>query len=426
MNKSYLLTILGVAALGGCGDSNSTSQVDAFIQTMAQQSCDWEFRCCKDPEIVAMDGAKFTTKDRCQQYRALALEDQLYIDRLAVKEGRLKVDGAKATACLAQLTSMACNPDPNNPNPNPMPNNPMAVDACANVFVGNTAVGKECIYSNECVTGAHCVSDTLTVGRGVCVPFQKVGEICNEDTDCDPTVSNIYCAPLDFTCHVRSQLGGPCAYTVDVTGQNPTLPLLLECDPTSNQLYCDPLTKSCKNFPGANQPCLDPLPPGVGEACNPDPTLDLVCDQGTTSGSTPICRAPGKLGDDCSQFPCDKTLYCDRTTATETCKALPTLGQPCQVSGDVCAPPYFCNFNATPQPVCAQPAQLGQNCATVTCDTGLYCDRTNFNDETCKAQLPDGSACTSSEQCLSLECFASGTTGETCQPRATGVLCIGR
>ena len=187
----------------------------------------------------------------------------------------------------------------------------------------------------------------------------------------------------------------------------------------------DPATKSCKALPGAGQPCLSPLPPGVGEQCDPNPSLDLVCDQGTGTGSIATCRAPGKLGDDCSQFACGTDLYCDRSTANEVCQQLPGLGQACQASGGQCEKPYFCNFNKSPE-VCDQPAQLGQDCSQVTCDTGLYCDRTNFQNETCKAQLPDGAVCTSSDQCLSLECFAQGTTGQTCQPRATGVQCIGR
>ncbi len=423
--KTSLGLILGVAAIGGCGDSVSTGQVDQFIQTMAQQSCDWEFRCCTDPEIASLDGSKFTTQDRCNQYRALALEDQLYIDRLAVKEGRLRVDNTKATACLAQLSSKLCNPDPTKPMQ--MPTNPMAIDACANVFVGKTPIGSECIYANECVTGAHCVSDQLAVGRGVCVPFQKVGDICNDVSDCDPTVAQIYCAAKDFTCRVRGTLGQPCAYTTDASGLNPSLPLLLECDTSQINLYCDPVSKSCKALPQAGEACLDPPPPGVADSCDPNPTLNLQCDQsGTGTGATATCRAPGKAGDDCSQFACGMGLYCDRSTANQVCTALPGLGQPCQVSGDLCAMAYFCNFAKSPA-VCDQPAQLGQDCSQVNCDLGLFCDRSNFQNELCKTQLPDGSLCTSADQCLSQQCFATGTaTTETCQPKAVTVQCIGR
>src|SRR5256885_13201489 len=105
-------TLLLLAVAAGCGDDISTAQVDAFIQSLATQSCDWEFRCCKDPEIATLDGHKFTDEAHCVPYRQLALENQLYIDRLAVGEGRLRLDGAKTAACLAQMTGRACNPGP--------------------------------------------------------------------------------------------------------------------------------------------------------------------------------------------------------------------------------------------------------------------------------------------------------------------------
>src|SRR5262249_32876215 len=156
----------------------------------------------------------------------------------------------------------------------------------------------------------------------------------------DPKVANIYCAKQDFTCRVRAKLGEPCAYTTDSGGLNPSLPLLLECDNTQKNLYCDPTSKTCKALPTAGKACLSPPPPGVVWRCDPDPTLNLVCD---TSGGGTIgtCRAPGKLGDDCTSFACDKTLYCDRTKTPNTCAALPTLGQQCQASQGQCAKPYF-------------------------------------------------------------------------------------
>src|SRR5438132_4914422 len=107
---------LAFAALAGCGDPG-TAQVDDFIHSMAQQKCDWEFRCCTDAEITLEDGRKFMATDEgsCVPYRALELADQLYIDRLAVREGRLRVDGDKASACINQMQSKTCNPKPGDP-----------------------------------------------------------------------------------------------------------------------------------------------------------------------------------------------------------------------------------------------------------------------------------------------------------------------
>jgi hypothetical protein len=419
MKKSQLA--LALFAFAGCGDAG-TAQVDSFIQQLAQQKCDWEFRCCTDDEIQSMDGRKFSPTDEgsCVPYRVLELADELYIDRLAVREGRLRVDPDQAGACINQMTMLVCNTAPGQ---TPPAMDPMAMDACLKVFVGNTAIGDECIYENECVDGAHCVNDTLTVGRGVCVPFEQEGEICNATTDCDPNVQQLYCAPQDYKCHIRAKLDEPCAYTTDSSGNNPTLPLLIECDNRLGNVYCDPTSNTCRQLPSDGEPCLSPPPPGVSSSCDPDPTLQLVCDT-SNGGSSGTCRAPGGLGADCSEFACAKDFYCSNTGVSSTCAKLPTLGQQCQVSNYQCAMPYFCNTDQVPY-VCDQPAGLGDSCAGRTCDTGLYCDTTQ---EICATKLPDGAKCTSFVQCLSSSCGFPSTGGSTeyCQAATTGIECVGR
>jgi hypothetical protein len=415
--------LVGLFACSSSSSSNGpppgdTAPVDAFINSLAQASCGWEFKCCTAAEITTRDGTKYTDMQHCVPYSTLALQDQLYVDRLAVRENRLTVDSAKAASCLAQQNARVCNPAVGVPQPPP---NPMQMDDCTKVFVGATPVGQECIYANECVSGAHCVADQLTTGRGVCVPYQESSQICNDSADCDPTVPQLYCAHTDFTCHVRSKLDQPCGYTTDANGMNPTLPLLLECDTSVANLFCDPASKTCKQLPQNGQACLNPLPPGVTTACDPDPSLQLVCStQGTTNpGGT--CTAPGRQGADCSTVPCDKGLYCAQSGTTAVCTALPTLGQSCTQSGERCLEPYFCN--SAKNYTCDQPAMLGQDCSLVNCNTGLYCDRT-LQPYTCKAQLPDGSQCTAPDQCLSLLCGGAAFP-QTCQHQQTGVMCTG-
>jgi hypothetical protein len=162
----------------------------------------------------------------------------------------------------------------------------------------------------------------------------------------------------------------------------------------------------------------------VASSCDPDPALQLVCDT-TGGGTSGTCRAPGKLGADCTQFACAKELYCNRVGASSTCAALPTIGQPCSQAGYRCATPYFCNTSQPPY-VCDQPAQLGESCQARSCDTGLYCSTTGTR--VCKARQPDGSVCTSFEQCLSDHCAFPPMGGATqyCQPSVSGLMCTGR
>jgi hypothetical protein len=415
--------------LGACSSDAKSADVGAlnnFLQAQSQAACDWEFKCCTDAEIKKTEDGKYTTSAQCLAYQQLTQEDQLYLARLAVSEGRLKVDSTHAAACLQTLSARVCNPKPGMTLP-PITPTP-TVDDCALALVGNTAVGSECIYAQECVLGAHCVEDMNVVGRGVCVPYQKVGDICNVDGDCDPSVEQIYCATQDFKCHVRGKLGDTCAYTTTPPSTMPSLPMLLECDQTPTlALYCDPATSTCKNLPGDGQPCLQPLPPGVNDSCNPDPSLQLQCTSGTGTGPGigGTCRAPGKVGDDCTSLPCETDLYCDTTGATPTCATLPGLGLPCAGPAQQCAKPFYCSYSAASgMYTCAQPAALGQDCSMVTCDTGLYCNVT-ASASTCAAQLPDGSPClqTIPNECESLYCGGSPTV---CQPSATGIVCTGR
>ncbi|HEY2743673.1 MAG TPA: hypothetical protein VGL86_03585, partial [Polyangia bacterium] len=409
-----ILLLCSFVLLPACGSDN-TDGIDDFIESIATQQCSWEYRCCTDAEIKVHDGSKFTTQDACVPYHKLALEDELYTSLLAARQGRMRLDHTQEKACLAMMTSMACNPKAGTPATPPS----MAMDACATVFTGVTPVGQACQLANECKKGAHCVFDAGTAALGVCEPYQKEGEICNASTDCDPTVDQIYCAQADWKCHVRAKAGQPCAYTV-AAGGAASLPLLLECDTTDGTLYCDPTSSTCKPLPEAGQACLSPPPPGVSSSCDPNPALHLTCrTSGTSSAGT--CQGLAKNGEDCSSVACDTGLYCDGTT--RTCLPLPTLGQSCSTSG-ACASPYFCNFNVSPV-VCAQAAQLNQPCTDGSiCDVNLWCDTTQATP-ICKGKLADGTACTTDLECLSDDCNAAAP--RICNPSAPGaVLCVGR
>ncbi|HEX6838894.1 MAG TPA: hypothetical protein VF334_20085 [Polyangia bacterium] len=413
--KTKLMTgITLAAALAGCGNGGNTGAVDDFITNLATAQCAWEFRCCTDAEIMQQEMGKFADQATCVQFAELGLENLHYAEKLAVKQGRITVDSAQATACIAEQQMKMCNSATGMTTPPMMPG---TVDPCTLVFKGATAVGDACQFANECVKGAHCVA-TGAGAEGVCVPYQEEKQICNSNTDCDPTVFNLYCAKQDFSCHLRSPAGGPCAYTIDPTTNMPTTPLKLECDTSTGQLYCDPTSMTCAALPGSGQTCLmQPLPPGVFSQC----AQGLVCD----TGGTNTCRGPGMVGDDCTRIACDTTLYCDRSVTPNTCKTLPGLGEQCTQNFQ-CARPYFCNTQTgTPPYLCAQPAQLGESCQTVPCDpTTLYCDTTTTM-RTCKSKLPAGSTCTQSNMCLSGFCNFTGATG-TCTASTIQVQCIGR
>jgi len=310
---------------------------------------------------------------------------------------------------------------------NPKPGQPavpptMQLDACAGVFVGITKVGDPCLFALECEKGAHCVFNKLAPSTGVCEPYQKEGEICNASSDCDPT------ATTPLYC---AEQDWKCHVRAKLgekcaytldAAGQPALPMLLECDDTIGNAYCDPISSTCKQLPAAGEACLSPPPPGVTSSCDPDPKLHLTCRISGT-GSTGTCQGLAKNGEDCSTISCDTGLYCDSSTGARVCKPLPTLGGSCSTSGQ-CATPYFCNFSAA-TPTCAQPAQLNQPCTNGSiCDVNLWCDTTQTTP-LCKAKLADGSACTTDLQCFSNDCNAA--TPRVCNPSPpSAVLCVGR
>jgi hypothetical protein len=403
-------------ALSACGTPD-TGSVDKYIKQLAQAQCQWEFRCCTDAEIKVRDMMKYSDEATCEKFAQLALEDSMYLARLAVSQGRAKVDDAMAQACVAKQQMKMCNTPPGQPPP-VTTMGPCEVDPCTVALVGSTGTGDACLLANECAKGNRCVASGAG-NEGACVPYQKENEICNSSADCDPSVCNIYCAHKDFQCHVRSPIGGPCAYTVDPTSNMPTQPLLLECDASVPGIYCDPASSTCKMLPGNGEACLSPPPPG-SPSCNNDPKLMLSCD--LTGGMPGVCRGLAMAGEDCTTRQCAPMLMCDRSMTPNVCKAPPTLGQPCP--NGQCQMPYICNFNMTPF-MCVQPGQLGDMCSFQNgCDTTLFCD-TQAAMPTCKAKLPDGSTCTSSQMCLSNICTFMGTT-RVCATSATSVQCIGR
>ena len=99
-----------VASLSACG--TDTGPVDDFIHRLSQAQCQWEFRCCTDAEIKVRDMMKYSDEATCEKYTQLQLLDTMYLARLGVKQGRAKVDGTMADACIAKLGMKACNTPP--------------------------------------------------------------------------------------------------------------------------------------------------------------------------------------------------------------------------------------------------------------------------------------------------------------------------
>jgi hypothetical protein len=176
---------------------------------------------------------------------------------------------------------------------------------------------------------------------------------------------------------------------------------------------------------------------GPGQPCNTDNDCakasggSAICytqtnfvDGGTTSTSTCVQTQKGKAG----QSPCVGTIqgnttyfslssgmvpgmgytcdvadgvYCDSNT--QKCTALAMTGQTCN-GNEQCVASDYCAFGGTTGQTCQARVAVGSMCTnngSNPCVTGSSCDP---NSGTCKAQLPSGAACTTSQECQSGIC----------------------
>jgi hypothetical protein len=281
--------LIAAALLTGCG--TDTHDIDTFISNMAAELCAWEFHCCTDAEIQVKEGKRFTDQAGCADYRALDLESELYQNRVAAQRGLVRLDATNAAACLATLKSRtdACNVVV------PKYGGLTLPDACNQAFVGKTAAGDACEYFGQCAPGSRCLANGAL---GACVPYQEEGQPCNYDPDCDPAVSQLYCATYDNRCHLRAKVGDPCVLNTDVVGQ----PMVgAECENPSGDVYCDVTVGVCMRYAGAGAPCsTTPLSGSQSYQCNP--MLSLTC-YSATCVANPACGI------------CSADQYCNTTTA---------------------------------------------------------------------------------------------------------------
>lgn len=142
--------------------------------------------------------------------------------------------------------------------------------------------GESCAALKLCDNGLQCIAD-------VCIPLRGAGETCGTTGRCKPTLScmvGLCQAPM---------LGAACN---------------AQSDCSFHQIqYCDGSTLSCEKYPL--------FVVGINEACGISFDSETIC---TTDA---YCRTSS-------------------SAAFGVCNKLPTEGQPCATSDNLCAAPYSC------------------------------------------------------------------------------------
>jgi hypothetical protein len=230
--SAIFLTLLS-AGLVGCSTASSGATTPipgtttALASDLAQAFCTAQAACCGSPagttvpdgstnrdggatvgpgtcsggsEAAGSDGGPSSCDDRA----TLSANQQLALVTTAFGEGLLTINPTIATSCVSAYAATSCTALAGQTEPDIQ----AALDnpACDNLFLGNIPVGERCDMTQECVTGAYCLSQgtgqnvTSIAGSGtlgVCFPFQGMDGACNTTDDCLPPLA---CNATTLTC----------------------------------------------------------------------------------------------------------------------------------------------------------------------------------------------------------------------------------
>ena len=393
---ALLLVLAGAVAALTCDDGR---RQPPLAEEIARAFCARQFSCCSPFEISAVSSDRYATETDCVAFATLSARQQLGGIDGALAQGRITLDSAKLDACMRAYREQRCNTSTQNPQAiSALPNVADVFALCPDLLAGHVPVDRACNLSQECAPGSRCVggapppsssgvggmfggvpTTTTPTSPGVCVPYQKLGERCNDSSDCDQTM-HLACRTPEFKCGPGPGEGQPCTVLFDqLTGR-----VSSDCDP-SMHLFCDNLfTFTCRHYPRDGEPCNQ----FMQTQCDPDPALALSCNP--ISG---VCKRPGDEGAACGGPgipPCRVDLACHPTQSDGigVCGSLPGPGERC---ADRCTSPAIC--------------------------VGAVC--------TLPGTQPIGAPCTSNDQCASLWCVGGLGGATACSTAPLFPLCVG-
>ncbi|HZS36096.1 MAG TPA: hypothetical protein VFF06_04685 [Polyangia bacterium] len=377
--RVHSLVLVGVLAVGGCGDDLTVMNPDGGGNDLAvgdlagtvDISIPLDFRAIVTASMFNKDLAQaicmqLVTCGRLDAANMAACVEahtpnlSIDLDSEAMK-GRIQFNEAQ---CLAAIAGSRCDGED-----------------IGEVFISKCRdlvdIPKEpsdgtsaCLASAECING-YCAHGSADAGLapegcpGICQPFKVLNATCAIDAECDAV--NAYCDSGTKKCTMRPGANGDCT--------------MVGCQPN---LYCN------------GGKCTAPTPTGTtaGAPCN---TLQNF------STDTPACGP---------------TFFCKMVlapTISGTCAAKIAMGSPCTpadtpfggdnqcVDGSVCA-----QIGTQTMHTCQAYGSLNADCdpAAGSCKDALYCDSTT---KKCLALLADGASCNPAAN----HCIANSQHGNT-------------
>ena len=200
---SAILLVFGCGGDDGGGNDGSPLDIADLGAEVAEVTCGKIFECCSEDELMDMFGnidPPITTVEECETFY-LGFFVGLFLQPAqdAVERGSLIYDAARAGTCMADFAALSCselNLD-----------DPEAVGACDDVFMGQLADDASCLTDLECAS-QFCDGETIDGDPGVCRTKPILGEVC-EVFDCD---DGLYCdgPGIDGICAETKADGADC------------------------------------------------------------------------------------------------------------------------------------------------------------------------------------------------------------------------
>ena len=353
----------GTVPDAGSSELTPVAQAEA-APSLAQAVCEFSERCqlLELLELVVNEPCSDFVQKQFEDGTLAALESDL-------AAGKVRYDGLKMAACIAELVDSQCDVDLE-----------QLFSTCDSAFVGQVAQGEQCEYNQVCQDGQVCVFSDACPGQ--CAPAPAETEACTQSTGCS---DDLICH--NQTCKPALSLGSSC----DDDGVPCAAGLFCKANLLSGSSSCDTLNTN---------------PVGRGQTC--DLNGGPFCTSGLSCVAQPGFSIPGipsipefkcleEVSPDAICFAgapdqCPDGYFCDGFDLEDftdldiegNCVALPNDGEPCAESlvGEVCNRGLVCSNGQ-----CTQRARIDGAC---TSDVACYSDTcsndicTRPQDATCQ------------------------------------------
>ena len=234
----------GTVPDAGSSELTPVAQAEA-APSLAQAVCEFSERCqlLELLELVVNEPCSDFVQKQFEDGTLAALESDL-------AAGKVRYDGLKMAACIAELVDSQCDVDLE-----------QLFSTCDSAFVGQVAQGEQCEYNQVCQDGQVCVFSDACPGQ--CAPAPAETEACTQSTGCS---DDLICH--NQTCKPALSLGSSC----DDDGVPCAAGLFCKANLLSGSSSCDTLNTN---------------PVGRGQTC------DLNGGPFCTSGLSCVAQPPG-------------------------------------------------------------------------------------------------------------------------------------